>query len=176
MHMWDKKILKKFTHQLRLPSAKVRGRVGVKILFCAFQPFLNSPQNSEYFEYRHIGSNKKISPCRMPQTKSPAPTKPIVLYNHFGVCKGGGTPPLGPGPDQDRPRELFAQSNFLCTRNTWHLANFFQLHTRTTQRDISFEPQAGCLDLGCLPICGKPLCNWQGVGAQTFGSCTRGST
>ena len=32
------------------------GRVGVKILFCAFQPFLNSPQNSEYFEYRHIGS------------------------------------------------------------------------------------------------------------------------
>ena len=57
----------------------------VKILFCAFQPFLNSPQNSEYFEYRHIRSNKKISPCHMPITKSPAPTKPIVLYNHFGV-------------------------------------------------------------------------------------------
>ena len=56
-------------------SAKVRpgGRVGVKIPFCTFQPFLNSPQNSEYFEYRHIGSNEKISPCHMPKTKSPAP-------------------------------------------------------------------------------------------------------
>ena len=93
--------------------AKVRpgGRVGVKILFCAFQPFLNSPQNSEYFEYRHIVSNKKFSPYNMPnmpKTKSPAPlapTKPIVLYNHFGVCRGGGgtPPPLGSGPDQDWP-------------------------------------------------------------------------
>ena len=53
-----------------LPSAKVRprGRVGVKILFCAFHPFLNSPQNSEYFEYSHIGSNKKISPRPMPKS------------------------------------------------------------------------------------------------------------
>ena len=81
----------------------------MKILICAFQPFLNSPQNSEYFEYRHIGSNKKISPCRMPKAKSPAPlapTKPSVLYNHFGVCRGGGggtPPPWGSGPDQDRP-------------------------------------------------------------------------
>ena len=65
----------------------------VKILFCAFQPFLKSPQNSEYFEYRHIRSNKKISPCHMPITKSPAPTKPIVLYNHFGVPP----PPFGVG-------------------------------------------------------------------------------
>ena len=65
VHNWGKKFLKKFAHQLRLPSAKVLpgGRVGVKILFCAFQPFLNSRQNSEYFEYRHIGSNKKSSPC-----------------------------------------------------------------------------------------------------------------
>ena len=43
--------------QLRRPSAKVRpgGRVRVKLYFCAFHPFLNSPQDSEYFEYRHIG-------------------------------------------------------------------------------------------------------------------------
>ena len=27
------------------------------------------------------------------------PTKPIVLYNHFGVCRGGGgSPPLGVRP------------------------------------------------------------------------------
>ena len=35
----------------------------------------------------------------MPKTKSPAPpapTKPIVLYNHFGVCRGGGGPPPPP--------------------------------------------------------------------------------
>ena len=55
IHNWEK-----FAHQLRLPSAKVRPRgwVGVKILSCVFHPFLNSPQNSEYFEYRHIGSKK----------------------------------------------------------------------------------------------------------------------
>ena len=110
MHKWGKKIFKKIAHQLRLPSAKVQpgGRVGVKILFCAFQPFLNSQQPSDYFEYRHIGSNKKIFPCRVAKTKSPAPlapTKPIVLYNHFGVCRGRGgyPPPLGSGPDPDRP-------------------------------------------------------------------------
>ena len=65
-------------------------------LFCAFQPFLNSPQNSEYFEYRHIGWNKKNSPCRMPKTKSPAPpapTKHLVPCDNFGVRRGGGGPP-----------------------------------------------------------------------------------
>ena len=47
MHKWGKTIFtKNFARQLRLPSAKVRprGRVGVKILFCVFHPFLNSPQ------------------------------------------------------------------------------------------------------------------------------------
>ena len=65
-------------------------------LFCAFQPFLNSPQNSEYFEYRHIGWNKKNSPCRMPKTKSPAPpapTKHLVPCDNFGVRRGGGVSP-----------------------------------------------------------------------------------
>ena len=65
-------------------------------LFCAFQPFLNSPQNSEYFEDRHIGWNKKNSPCRMPKTKSPAPlapTKHLVPCDNFGVRRGGGVPP-----------------------------------------------------------------------------------
>ena len=36
---------------------------GVKILFSGFHPFLKSPQNSEYFEYRHRGSNKKKFYC-----------------------------------------------------------------------------------------------------------------
>ena len=65
-------------------------------LFCAFQPFLNSPQNSEYFEDRHTGWNKKNSPCRMPKTKSPAPpapTKHLVPCDNFGVRRGGGVPP-----------------------------------------------------------------------------------
>ena len=31
--------------------------------FCVFQTFLNSPQNSEYFELRHLGE-KKIPPSR----------------------------------------------------------------------------------------------------------------
>ena len=31
----------------------------MKKIFCVFQTFLNSPQNSEYFEYRHIGWKKK---------------------------------------------------------------------------------------------------------------------
>ena len=68
-------------------------------LFCAFQPFLNSPQNSEYFEDRHIGWNKKNSPCRMPKTKSPAPpapTKHLVPCDNFGVRRGGGGPPPPP--------------------------------------------------------------------------------
>ena len=67
-------------------------------LFCAFQPFLNSPQNSEYFEYRHIGWNKKNSPCRMPKTKSPAPPAPtrhLVPCDNFGVRRA--PPPFGVG-------------------------------------------------------------------------------
>ena len=41
IHNWGKKFSKKFAHQLRLPSAKVRprGRVGVKILFVFFIHF-----------------------------------------------------------------------------------------------------------------------------------------
>ena len=45
----------------------------------------------------------------MPKTKSPAPpapTKHIVPYDNFGVRRGGGGPPfppLGSGPDQERP-------------------------------------------------------------------------
>ena len=35
-------------------------RSGVNF-FCVFHPFLNSPQNSEYFEYRHMGK-KRITP------------------------------------------------------------------------------------------------------------------
>ena len=65
-------------------------------LFCAFQPILNSPRNSEYFQYRHIRSDKKNSPCRMSKTKSAAPpasTKHIVPCDNFGVRR---VPPLPP--------------------------------------------------------------------------------
>ena len=58
VHKWGTIFFqKKFARKLRLPSAKVQpgGGVGVKMLFCVFHPFLNSPQNSEYFECRHIG-------------------------------------------------------------------------------------------------------------------------
>ena len=57
IHKWGKQnFQKKFANQLRLPSAKVRpgGQVRSQKVFCVFQTFLNSPQNSEYFEYRHI--------------------------------------------------------------------------------------------------------------------------
>ena len=55
---WGKKnFQKKFAHWPRLLSAKVRpgGHVWGQKVFCVFQTFLNSPQNSEYFEHRHIG-------------------------------------------------------------------------------------------------------------------------
>ena len=109
-----------------IPSASKRGAESevahkwarwLHYLFCAFQPFLNSPRNSEYFEYRHIGSNKKNSPCRMPKMKSAAPlapTKHIVPCDNFGVRRAPPPPPppLGSGPDQDRPP---------CTKLIWSL-------------------------------------------------------
>ena len=76
-------------------------------LLC-FQPFVNSPQNSEYFEYSHIRSKKKSSPCRMLKTKSPAPlapTKSIDLYNHFGIHRAPPPPP--PRPWAALPRGQF---------------------------------------------------------------------
>ena len=91
------------------PRSDPEAGSGSKSFFVLFSHCLNSPQNSEYFEYRHIGWNKKIFPCPMPKTKSPAPpapTKHIVPYNNFGVCRGGGGgwgPPLGSGLDQERP-------------------------------------------------------------------------
>ena len=114
IHKWGEKFSKENCASTQAPICQVRpgGRVGVKILFCAFQPFLNSPQNSEYFEYGHIRSTRKMCPCHMPKTNSPAlpaPTKPIVLYNHFGVCRApppllrSPPPLLRSGPDQDRP-------------------------------------------------------------------------
>ena len=97
-HDWRKKnIQEKFAHQLKLPSTKVQagGWVGVKFLLRVFHPILNSPQNSEYFEYRHIGLSQKFFPCCMPETKypaPPAPTKTVVPHNHFGPC--AGAPPV----------------------------------------------------------------------------------
>ena len=47
-----------------------------------FHPFLNSPQNSQYFEHRQIGSNKKTSRCLKKNSPAPlAPAKPIVPHN-----------------------------------------------------------------------------------------------
>ena len=54
-HKWGKKFLEK--NCLLAQAGKVRpgGQVRGQKPFCVFQTFLNSPQNSEYFEYRHIG-------------------------------------------------------------------------------------------------------------------------
>ena len=78
---WGKKnFQEKFAHWLRLPPAKVRpgGQVRDQKFFCVFQTFLNSPQNSEYFEYRHIpGRVKKKSP-QEGQKKFSAPLAPTL--------------------------------------------------------------------------------------------------
>ena len=58
IHKWGEKIFRKNlpissgSHQ---PRSDLEVRSGVKKFFCVSQTFLNSPQNSEYFEYRHMG-------------------------------------------------------------------------------------------------------------------------
>ena len=58
INKWGKKKLAK---NLSISSGSHQSRSdlevgsGVKFLFCVFHPFLNSPQNSEYFECRNIG-------------------------------------------------------------------------------------------------------------------------
>ena len=95
---------KKFAHQLRLPSAKVRprGRVGVKIFFCVFHPFLSSPQNSEHFEYRHIGSNKKFPPAVCLKQNLLHPQNPLFRTTILGSVEPP-PPPLGSGPGREQP-------------------------------------------------------------------------
>ena len=86
--------------------------MGVQILFCVFHPFLNSPQNFEHFDYRHIGSNKEISRCRMPKTKSPAPQTHLFRTTVLGSVEGGGYPPspLGSGAAPVSGCDLFLLS------------------------------------------------------------------
>ena len=110
MHKWGKNIFKrKIAHQLRLPSAKVQpgGRVGVKILFCAFQPFLNSPQTSEYFGVQTHMVEQKFPPTvclKQNLRRLWRPQNPLICTTIFGSVEGGGVPPpLGSGLDQDRP-------------------------------------------------------------------------
>ena len=59
IHNWKKKIFTKICPSTQAPISqgptRRTGR-GHKILFCGFHRFLNSPQNSELFEYRHKGS------------------------------------------------------------------------------------------------------------------------
>ena len=57
IHKWGKNLFKKIC--FKLPSAMVRpgGRVRLKMFFYVFHRFLNSPRNSDDFEYRHIISN-----------------------------------------------------------------------------------------------------------------------
>ena len=112
IHNWGKIFFKKnlpISSSSHQPRSDPEVGLGSKSFFVFF-PFLNSPQNSEYFEYSHTGSNKKISPCRMLKTKSPAPTKPVVLYSHFGVCRRGGGGTLGSGPDQEQSPWHFLKS------------------------------------------------------------------
>ena len=64
IHNWGRDFFQKKNLPINsgCQASKVRpgGWVGVKILFCVFHPLLNSPQKSEYFEYRHIGSYKNF--------------------------------------------------------------------------------------------------------------------
>ena len=58
IHNWVKKSFRKKlpissgSHQ---PRSDPEVRSGVKFFLCVFHPFVNSPPNSEYFEYIHVG-------------------------------------------------------------------------------------------------------------------------
>ena len=52
--------------------------MGTKV-FCVFQTFLNFPQNSEYFEYRHIGG-KKNTPSRRAKIFSAPTLSPKISH------------------------------------------------------------------------------------------------
>ena len=57
IHKWGKRFFQKKL-PIRLGSHQPRSDPEVswgQKICCVFQTFLNSPQNSEYFEYRHIG-------------------------------------------------------------------------------------------------------------------------
>ena len=87
-------------------------------LFCAFQPFLNSPQNSEYFEYRHIGSNKKNSPAVcLKQNLRRLWRRQSTLFcaTNLGSVEGGvHPPPFGVGSRPGAPPVI--ASRFICPR------------------------------------------------------------
>ena len=108
IYNWGKKIFKKICPSTQAPiSQGPTQRSGrVKILFCAFHPFFNSPQNSEYFEYRHIGSNKKFPPAVCVQKNLRRlwrPQNPLFHTTIWRCVEGGGGGGLGSGSDQEQP-------------------------------------------------------------------------
>ena len=62
----------------------------VKILLHIFRPFLISPQNCEYFEYRHIGSTEKKFPPPYAQNKIYAKQDPLFCTTMLRAVQGGG--------------------------------------------------------------------------------------
>ena len=78
------------------------------MLFCVFHPFLNSPENSEYFEYRHIGLNKKIPPAvclKKNLRRLLRPQDPLTCTTILRSVQGGGvTPPWGRVLPESDPR------------------------------------------------------------------------
>ena len=66
IHNWGKKFFRK-NFPISSGSHQPRSRSGVKFFLCVFHPFVNSPPNSEYLEYRHVGLKK--NPSRGPKKK-----------------------------------------------------------------------------------------------------------
>ena len=57
IHKWNKFCKKKLpisSGPHNKPRRNPEVGSGVKKFFCVFRPFLNSPQKSDYFEYRHM--------------------------------------------------------------------------------------------------------------------------
>ena len=92
------------------PRSDLEVGSGVTTCFCVFHPLLNSPQNSEYFEFRHMGqqqtcplweARKKIS-----STFGAKTSNCTKRFENFGGSRGGrgggggsgfkpAAPPLG---------------------------------------------------------------------------------
>ena len=120
IHKWGTKDFQKklpisSAHQPR-SDEEVRSRV--KNIFCVFQTFLNSPQNSEYFEHRHIGWGKKNTVSGRAK-KILAPSAPTLSPKISNSKKTGSKTLGGSGGgggvwNWSRPPPLFFTTQLHC--------------------------------------------------------------